>query len=189
VGEQCWAPCLDKDVGEVAEFGYRLAHERKIFRRYIVNRIEIEPGEQGSLEEGQWRHWVFVTNDHTRSPAELKSEHRHKADVEAGMRELKSNFGLGSIRKHRLMANWVWLPLVCAGHNLCCWAQQLGQLNSGRDGADLRAKRFRYRYLTVAAMLVRSGRRLTLRVPASWPERHRFTTALERLRNLTPVPG
>ena len=27
VGEGCWAPCADKDEGEVAEFGYRLAHE------------------------------------------------------------------------------------------------------------------------------------------------------------------
>ena len=183
VGEGCWAPCADKDEGEVAEFGYRLAHERG-FRRYIVKRIAIEPGEQATLEEGGFRHWVFVTNDPTTSAAELESEHRHKADVEHGMRELKSNFGLGTVRKHNFMANWVWLLVVCAAHNLCCWAQQLGQLEGGRDGADLRAKRLRYRYLTVPAMLVRSGRRLVLRVPATWPHRHGLNAVLDRLRQL-----
>lgn len=188
IGQDSWTPCVDKDEGEVAEFGYRLA-DKKNFRRYIVKRIPIEDGEQASLDEGVWRHWVFVTNDHTSSPAELESEHRHKADVEQGMRELKSNFGLGTIRKHGFMANWVWLLLVCAGHNLCCWAQQLGQLHAGRGGGDLRAKRLRYRYLTVAAMLVHSGRRLTLRVPAAWPHRRRLETALTRLRHLATAPG
>ena len=56
----------------------------------------------------------------------LESEHRHKANVEAGMRELKSNFGLHAFRKHGFMANWAWLLFVCLGHNLCCWTQQLG---------------------------------------------------------------
>jgi len=188
VGEQCWTPCVDKEVGEVAEFGYRLADGR-IFRRYIVKRIAIEPGEQATLDQGVWRHWVFVTNDHTRSAAELESEHRHKADVEAGMRELKSNFGLGSIRKHGFMANWVWLLVVCAGHNLCCWAQQLGRLGGGRGGADLKAKRLRHRYLIVAAMVVRSGRQLTVRVPSRWPHRQRFIAALTRLRKLRSPPA
>ena len=67
------------------------------------------------------------------------------------MRELKSNYGLGTIRRHGFMANWAWLLLVCLAHNLCCWTQQLGRLAAGRDGADLRAKRLRYRYLVVPA--------------------------------------
>ena len=81
------------------------------------------------------------------------------------MRELKSNFGLHAMRKHGFMANWVWLLLVCAGHNLCCWTQQLGELGAGRDKRRLRAKRLRYRYLVVPAMLVRSGRQHTRSSP------------------------
>jgi hypothetical protein len=38
------------------------------------------------------------------------------------------------------MANWAWLLLVCLGHNLCCWLQQLGGLRLS-EGAGLRAKR------------------------------------------------
>ncbi|MBO0691733.1 MAG: IS1380 family transposase [Acidimicrobiaceae bacterium] len=178
VSDTCFAACLDKDEGEVAEFGYRLAGGGP-FRRYVVKRIEIEPGEQASLETGGYRYWVFVTNDHHRSPAELESEHRHKADVEAGMRELKSNFGLGTIRKHGFMANWVWLLLVCLGHNLCRWVQQLGRLAPGRDGTEHRAKRLRYRFLVVPALVVRSGRRLSIKLPATYPN----TTAFLRARH------
>jgi len=188
VGEECWQPCVDKEEGEVAEFGYRLRDERR-FRRYIVKRIAIESGEQASLETGTWRYWVFVSNDHDRSAAELECWRRHKALVEAGMRELKSNYGLGTIRKHGFMANWVWLLLVCLGHNLCCWTQQLGQLSGGRDGSDLRAKRLRYRYLVVPALVVRSARRLIVRLPATYPYLRGFLAALDRLKRIASSPA
>jgi hypothetical protein len=186
ISDEYWESCLDGHDGEVAEFGYRLRGGRR-FRRYIVKRIAIDIGEQTTLDGGAYRYWVLVTNDQDRSAPMLESEHRHKAVVEHGMRELKSNFGLHAMRKHGFMANWVWLLLVCLGHNLCCWTQQLGHLAAGRDGADLKAKRFRYRYLVVPALLVRSGRQLTLRLTARYPFRDRFIAALERLRQLQPA--
>ncbi len=187
IGDDRWTPCVDKDEGEVAEFGYRL-RDGRVFRRYIVKRIAIDPGEQATLESGAWRHWIFVTNDHHRSAVELESEHRHKALVEAGMRELKSNYGLGTIRRHGFMANWAWLLLVCLAHNLCCWTQQLGRLAAGRDGTDLRAKRLRYRYLVVPALVVRSARQLTIRLPATYRHLARFVAALDRLKRIALSP-
>jgi hypothetical protein len=178
-----WAACRDGHDGEVAEFGYRMRDDR-VFRRYVVKRIPIGVGEQTTLDAGQYRYWMFVTNDHDSAAAALESEHRHKAVVEAGMRELKSNFGLHAMRKHGFMANWAWLLLVCLGHNLCCWTQQLGQLAAGRDGAGLRAKRLRYRFLTVPAMLVRSARRHVLKLPPDYPDRQQFAAARHRLQQL-----
>ena len=183
-----WAPCLDKEEGEVAEFGYRLRARGAPFRRYVVKRIALDDGEQLSFEGGPFRYWIFVTNDHDHSAVELESEHRHKADVESGMRELKSNFGLHAFRKHRFMVNWTWLLLVCLGHNLCCWTQQLGGLGAGRDGADLRAKRLRYRYLAIPAMVTRSGRRFTLRLQAGYPYLAQFVATLRRLEALRAPP-
>lgn len=189
IGPECWTPCLDKDEGEVAEFGYRMRYAGSRFRRYVVKRIALDDGQQLSFDGGTHRYWIFVTNDHDRSAAALESEHRHKADVESGMRELKSNFGLHAFRKHGFMANWAWLLLVCLGHNLCLWTQQLGRLGAGRDGGDLRAKRLRYRYLAVPAMVVRSGRRFTLRLHASYPYLEQFRAALNRLEALRAPPA
>jgi hypothetical protein len=186
ISEPCWAPCVDKDEGEVAEFGYRLSSGR-VFRRYVVKRILIAPGEQASLEAGGYRYWVLVTNDHTSSAVALESEHRHKADVESGMRELKSNFGLSVLRKHGFMANWAWLLIVCLGHNLCAWLQNLGKLVPAQGGRRLRAKRLRYRYLTLAAMVVHSGRRLILRLTAGYPYLRDFLAVRRRLERLAKV--
>jgi hypothetical protein len=187
IPDGCFEPCLDKDTGEVAEFGYRLRDGRR-FRRYVVKRIPVAIGEQTTLETGGYHYWVLVTNDYQRSAPELESEHRHKADVESGVRELKENFGLHALRKHGFMVNWAWLLLVCLGHNLCCWTQQLGVLAAGRDGGDLRAKRLRYRYLIIPAMVVRTGRRLILKLTHGYPYRLRFNAALHRLRAL-PAPA
>lgn len=186
IADEYWQQCPDKDEGEVAEFGYRMRSGGG-FRRYIVKRIEIPAGGQLSLDTGAYRYWVLVTNDRQRSAIELEREHRHKADVESGMRELKSNFGLHAFRNHGFMVNWAWLELVCLGHNLCRWTQILGRLDGGRDGATLRAKRLRYRYLVVPAMVVHGGRQLTLRLPEHYPLFERFTEALTRLQRL-PAP-
>ena len=187
IPDEFWGPCLDDKQGQVAEFGYRMRDSRR-FRRYIVKRIAIGPGEQASLEGGAYHYWVSVTNDHTATAAQIESEHRHKALVESGIRELKSHYGMRALRKHGFMANWAWLLLVCLGHNLSRWTQRLGELEAGRDGADLRAKRFRFRYLAIPALLVRSARRLTLKLRSDYPLKDRFIAALDRLR-LLPAPA
>jgi hypothetical protein len=136
------------------------------------------------IETGGYHHWVLVTNDHATDAVTLEDEHRHKAQVESGVRELKENFGLDVFRKHGFMANWAWLVIVATALNLTRWSQLLGHLDE--DG-DLRAKRLRYRYLNVPALLVRSGRRLVLKLQRNYPLLDRFVAALARLRSL-PMP-
>jgi Transposase DDE domain group 1 len=181
IPDEQWVPCVDKDEGEVAEFGYRLARSQT-FRRYVVKRIARAQGEQLDLETGGYHWWVLVTNDHRSDAAALESEHRHKAQVEGIMRELKGNLGLHVVRKHRFMANWAWLLMVVTGHNLLRWTALLGDLGGDRDR---RAKRIRYRYLTVPGMLVRSARRLVLRLRSDYPLLRRFEAALSALRALS----
>jgi hypothetical protein len=183
IGDWAWSACLDKDEGEVAEFGYRQA-DSKVFRRYVVKRIPRNVGEQLDLESGVYNYWVLVTNDHTADAAVLESEHRHKALVESGMRELKENFGLEVLRKHQFMANWAWLLIVVTAHNLIRLTQLLGAVE---PGADLRGKRFRYRYLIVPGLLVRTGRRLLLRLDRHYPLFDRFVAAHARLCSLAPA--
>jgi hypothetical protein len=187
IADEYWVSCTDRE-GEVAEFGYRL-RDSGPFRRYVVRRVELPPGTQASLIFGGFRYWVFVTNDYLTPAIELEWEQRQKATVETGMAELKSNFGLSRFRKHGFMANWAWLLIVCLGHNLCCWVQHLGRLGGGRDEGELRAKRLRYRYLMVPAMVVHSSRQLTIQLRADYPYLARFVAGLDRLRHLWVAPG
>jgi hypothetical protein len=187
IDDAAWEPCPDTD-GEVAEFGY-LMYSADHFRRFVVKRIPVAIGAQMTLESGRYHYFVSVTNDHTASAVDLESEHRQKARVEQSMRELKENFGLHALRKHGFMANWAWLLMVCLGLNLCCWTQSLGALAAGRNGADLRAKRFRFRFLHVPAMLVRTGRRLVLKLPRDYPFLERFLVCHERLAAIAAPSG
>jgi hypothetical protein len=125
-----------------------------------------------------------VTNDHTSGAPALESEHRHKALVESGVRELKENFGLEVLRKHQFMANWAWLLIVATAHNLVRLTQLLGGVE---PKADLRGKRFRYRYLVVPGFLARSGRRLHLKLDSDYPLFDRFRAAHARLCSLSPA--
>lgn len=129
---------------------------------------------------------MLVTNDHATEAAALESEHRHKAQVESGMRELKENFGLDVLRKHGFMANWAWLLVVATALNLTRWSQLIGSLDE--DG-DMRAKRLRYRYLNIPALPVRSGRRLILKLQRDYPLLDRFVVALARLQSLALPAG
>ena len=52
----------------------------------------------------------------------------------------------------------------------------------------MRAKRLRYRYLNVPALLVCSGRRFTLKLPRDYPMLDSFVTALTHLQAL-PLPA
>jgi len=182
IEDWAWVPCTDKDEGEVAEFGYRQA-DSKLFRRYVVKRIPKNDGEQLDLESGAYNYWVLVTNDHTSGAPALESEHRHKALVESGVRELKENFGLEVLRKHQFMANWAWLLIVVTAHNLVRLTQLLGAVE---PGVDARAKRFRYRYLVVPGLLVHTGRRLVLKLRSDYPLYDRFTGAFDRLCSIAP---
>jgi hypothetical protein len=183
-----WTPCPGTE-GEVSEFGYRM-HGSHRFRRFVVKRIPVNIGEQMTLETGSYHYFVTVTNDHVCPTTDIEAEHRRKAQVEQGVRELKENFGMHALRKHAFMANWAWILLTCLGHNLCCWTQTLGALEAGRrEGTDLRAKRLRYRFLHVPAMLVRTGRRLVLKLTEGYLFLDRFLVCLDRLRALPGPAG
>jgi len=63
-------------------------------------------------------------------------------------------------------ANAAWVELTLAAADLTTWAQALcftGALNK------LEPKRLRYRALHIAGRLVRTGRRLILRLDQDWP--------------------
>ena len=104
IPDESWGPCLDDKDGHVAEFIYRM-QDAKRSRRYVVKRIPAARGEQLELDSGAYHYWCSVTNDDDARAADVESEHRHKALVEGGVRELKSNYGLHALRKHRTPAS------------------------------------------------------------------------------------
>ena len=130
---------------------------------------------------------MLVTNDQERSADELERWHRAKANVENRIKEAKLGLGLDNLPCRGFHANWAYLLCTLLAYNLLCWLKLLAL--PARERASY-AKRLRFRFINLASV-GRSGRRLVLRLAASYPLLRDFVAALphKRLRRLPQDPG
>ncbi len=150
--------------------------------RLIVRRERPHPGAQLSVfdcETGH-RHTAFITDQADEDIAALELGHRRRAKVEDAIRVAKET-GMRRMPFAAFEHNAAWLDISLAAQALLRWAALLclkGEL------ALAEPKRVRQRLLHVAGRLVRSGRRVALRLPRSWPWAEALVAAFARLRAL-----
>lgn len=82
---------------------------------------------------------------------------------------------------HDFMPNCVWLELVLAAQDLIAFFQNLCLRGEAQEWAP---KTLRYRLLHTAAHIVRTGRRLILRLQQNWRWTPVLYDAFRRLRRL-----
>ncbi|KWX05130.1 transposase [Carbonactinospora thermoautotrophica] len=192
--DEVWHPALEQDGtlregAEVAELtGMVDLAGFPDGTRIIVRRERPHPGAQLSLfdlDEGM-RHQVFLTDTPygEGSVQQLEVRHRAHARVEDRIRCGKTT-GFGRFPSRHFAINQAWLELALTAIDLLAWTQTLlleGEL------AAAEPKKLRYRLLHAAARLTRGGRRLRLRIAATWPWRHELLNAFARLMAL-PRPA
>ncbi len=145
--------------------------------RLIVRRVRPTPGSQLALFV-LYDYHPFIT-DREGSTLELEADHRRHAEIENAIRDLKHGVGLNHLPSGRFAANGAWLAVQVIAHNLARWTARLG-FNAG----IVTTKTLRRRLFSLAGRLTRSGRRLTLHLPARWPWAASFSVALARLRTI-----
>ena len=185
VPEADWRPSSYRESSEVTSFVWKPKTWKKA-RRFVVRRDPLEQGEQLSLEGAEWHYWALVTNDEQRSADELERWHRDKANVENRIKEAKLSFGLDNLPCQSFHANWTYLLITLLAYNLLTWLKLLALPAAEKKSY---AKRLRFRFLNIAATVGRSGRRLVLRLSATYALLTDFIRALDRLRALRLEPG
>ena len=150
--------------------------------RLIVRRERPHPGAQLSVFdcEAGYRHTAFITDQADPDIAALELRHRRRARVEDAIRTGKET-GMAKMPFAAFTHNRAWLEVSLLAQILLRWAARLclkGEL------ALAEPKRMRQRLLHVAGRLVRSGRRVALRLPRSWPWAEALAAAFARLRAL-----
>lgn len=180
-----WRRSSYRAGSEVASFDWQ-PKTWKRERRFVVRRDPIPTGEQLTLDGGDYHYYVLVTNDHDRSPDQLESWHRAKANVENRIKEAKLGLGLDNLPCRGFHANWAYLLCTLLAYNLLVWLKLLALPE--REHAEY-AKRLRFRFINVAATVGRSGRRLILRIAAGYPLLRDFVAALQRTRTLARAPA
>lgn len=155
--------------------------------RMIVRRTPITDAQ--AINRGQdplfpiYDYHPMIT-DRTGDIVEVEADHRRHAEVERTIRDLKHDMGLNHFPTKSFGGNAAWLILNTIAHNLTRWTTRLG-LQIG----PVMTKKVRRRIYNVTGRLVRTGRRLLLRLPSRWPWAGQITAALERLRALPAASG
>ena len=109
----------------------------------------------------------------------LELRHRGHARLEDRIRTRKDG-GLGRFPSRQFAINAAWLELALTGIDLLAWTRT--PLLDGEHA--LAEPKLRYRLLHVAARLVRTARRTTLRIAETWPWADELATAYARLAAL-----
>lgn len=152
--------------------------------RLICRKERAHPGAQFSFTDSDGHRFTcFLTDTEGEKITELELRHRQRARVEDWIRCGKET-GMRNLPFHDFTANEAWLELSLISQDLLAFAKVLcltGAL------AKAEPKRLRQRLFHVAGRIVRSGRRITLRLPRSWPWARALEAAFARLRAL-PAP-
>jgi hypothetical protein len=151
--------------------------------RVIVRKERPHPGAQLRFTDiGGHRVTCFATDARTGQLADLELRHRRRARCEDRIRTAKDT-GLRNLPLHGFGQNQIWCELVAMACELTAWMQMLALDSPARRWEP---KRLRLRLFTAAGRIVHGGRRIRLRIAASWPWATQITAAITRLQALAP---
>jgi hypothetical protein len=151
--------------------------------RVIVRKERAHPGAQLRFTDiDGHRFTCFATSTKRGQLADLELRHRRRARCEDRIRCAKDT-GLRNLPLQGFAQNQIWCEIVALACDLLAWMQMLALRGDARRWEP---KRLRLRLFTCAGRLVRGGRRLRLRLAASWPWAREITTAITRLQALAP---
>jgi hypothetical protein len=180
-----WRPAVGAEeakASEVAETTLRFAGRDL---RMIVRRQPTGAGDQLSFDDlDGWRFHAIITNIAPADGTAAEVEHHHRlrgGPPEEAIRQLKDDFGLGHAPLENFFGNWLWWHAAVLAYNVARWVRVLALPDAFHT---CRGKRLRLSFFNVAARVVRTGRRLLLRLPRAYPHAAAFIEALARLRRL-----
>ena len=151
--------------------------------RVIVRKERPHPGAQLRFTDiNGHRFTAFATDARRGQLADLELRHRRRARCEDRIRTAKDT-GLRNLPLHGFAQNQIWCELVAMASELLAWMQMLALDGPARAWEP---KRLRLRLFSAAGRLVRGGRRLRLRLAATWPWAAQLTAAITRLQAFAP---
>lgn len=152
--------------------------------RMIARREDPHEGAQLTFTDVDGhRYQVFLTDHPEREVCFLEALYRGRGRCECAIRDSKDT-GLANLPSASVQINRAWLALVLVAGDLLAWMKGLcleGEL------ARAEPKRLRYALLHAAGVMVRSARRLILRIAAGWPWADALVAAFARLPHFTLV--
>jgi hypothetical protein len=149
--------------------------------RVIVRKERPHPGAQLRFTDiDGHRFTCFATSTKGGQLADLELRHRRRARCEDRIRCAKDT-GLRNLPLQGYAQNQIWCEIVALACELLAWMQMLALTGKARRWEP---RRLRLRIFSAAGRFVHGGRRLRIRLAASWPWARQITAAITRLQAL-----
>lgn len=188
VPQRRWRPAItadgsgERDGAEVAEITNLVDLSRwPAGTRAIARREVPHPGAQLTFTDADGlRYQVFVTDLADPDIAYLEALQRGRGRAEKLICDLKAT-GLSNLPSAEFAINEAWMTVALTAHDLLVWTRLVAL---DRELARAEPKRLRYCLLHTAGVVVRTGRRVRLRLAAGWPWSDNLVAAFERVHAL-----
>ncbi|MGA8763875.1 MAG: IS1380 family transposase [Candidatus Sulfotelmatobacter sp.] len=169
----------------VAEFDYRPGACKKNYR-VVVLRKDLVVEKKGAKVEDRVRYFFYITNDRTRSCAEVVYFANDRCNQENLIEQLKNGVKALRLPSNTLESNWAYMVIGALAWNVKAWLALLQAKPEHRDALlSMEFKKFLQVWLLLPCQILRSGRQLIYRVLQynEWvPVLLRSVEVLRRLR-------
>lgn len=167
---------------ETAEFQYSVKTGHKEYRFVVIRRpIPEDSSEQLTLFTlGKYSYQVIVTNLKL-TPLNTWKFYNGRAAVELIIKELKGDYPLAKIPTKHFAANEAYFHILLFSYNLINWFKRLCL---PADVQSMTLNTLRSRLLLIPGVLVKSGNRPTLKLPANFWYRAAFEYAVKKIARL-----
>ena len=214
IEESAWQDALDMDGAQVAETPYRPGGWRHEPLRLIVRRVAftaeqiaklrgsrrlatIHPEQLQMALDGQtdtvYGYSFILTDIPHHHTAWIEHFHRHRAQIEERIKDTKTGQALRHLPSGDINANRVWLTAAMLALNLtafCCdlspAAAASGHAPDKRTPLRRHAHTLRRLLFNIPARIIRTGRRLILRLPLGHPHADTLQQTLDAIYALAP---
>ena len=168
----------------VAELPYRPARSERDYRMIVLRkRIRVERGQMRLADETVYFFYVTNVRVHKLSAADVVFEANARCHQENIIEQLKNGVRAMRMPSDSLLSNWAWLVIASLAWNLKAWLSIT--LPRGKLTRELRRMEFR-RFLNsvmlVPCQVVKSSRRLVLRILTWSPWAHLLLEGMEFFR-------
>jgi Transposase DDE domain group 1 len=214
IDETAWIDALDMPGAQVAETTYRPGGWKHEPLRLIVRRVPftarqiarlkgsrrlqtIHPEQLQMALDGQidsvYGYSFILTDIYHQHTAWIEHYHRHRAQIEERIKDTKTGQALRHLPSGDINANRVWLTASLLALNLTAWCCDLspaaaasGNAPDKRTPLRRHAQTLRRILFNIPARIIRTGRRIILRLPTGHPHADTLQATLDAIYTLAP---
>lgn len=211
--ENAWTDALQMDGAQVAETTYRPGGWKHEPLRLIIRRVPFTAAQIARLKgsrrlstvhpeqlqmalDGEintvYGYSFILTDIHHHHTAWIEHFHRHRAQIEERIKDTKTGQALRHLPSGDINANRTWMTAAMLAVNLTAWCCDLSPAAAASGTAPERTPLRRHAHtlrrilFNVPARIIRTARRMILRLPSGYPHADTFQSTLDAIYALPP---